>query len=43
MADNSEKGSTPPQLKHALGSCIYRAEQTAIGILLRLLKGFWCS
>ena len=40
----SEKGSTLPRLKHALGSCIYRAERTAAGILLlQSLEAFWCS
>lgn len=44
MANNSEEGSTLPRLKHALGSCVCRAEQTAPGISPRQsFEGFWCS
>lgn len=43
MANNSEKGSTLPRSKHALGSGTYRTERTAAELLLRLFKGFWCS
>ena len=43
MANNGEKGSTLPRLKHGLGSCIYCTDETPAGILFRpLLKGYWC-
>jgi hypothetical protein len=44
MANNSEKSSTHPWLKHALGSCIYRTEWTAgAGLRWQPAKGCWCS
>ena len=43
MANNSEKSSTLPWLKHALGSCICRTEQTVAGISSQSFKEGWSS